>query len=140
MVRYIIGRPLQPDEVWQRLLSSLGHWAAFGYGNWSVRLDGQQIGTAGIFDARRNIDPPFDGLETGWVFDPAFHGHGYAREALEAVLHAADTQLKQRSTLCMISPDNEPSLKLALRSGYMPAYETTYLDSPVVILRRPAAA
>ena len=83
--RHIMGRGLSEEEVWFRLLRDIGHWQAKGYGNWSIRktTPGAYVGSVGVLDYRREIDPPFDAPELGWGVAPAFQGAGLAREALE---------------------------------------------------------
>ena len=53
--RHIMGRALSEEEIWFRLLRDIGHWAARGYGNWSIRLrdGGDYLGSVGAFDYRR---------------------------------------------------------------------------------------
>jgi RimJ/RimL family protein N-acetyltransferase len=136
--RHITGKPMSREEVWLRLLRDIGHWQALGHGNWSVKLKttGQHIGVIGVFDFQREIDPPLDALETGWVFDAAIHGQGYASEALKATLAFADQTLKARRTLCMINPDNASSLKLAERHGYKRLRTSLFHSQPVLVLER----
>ncbi len=135
---YITGKPMRPEEVWLRLLRDIGHWQVFGFGNWSVRLKDadRPIGVIGIFDYKRDIKPAFDAVETGWVFDSAFHGQGYASEALKGILTHADNTLKLPRLVCMISPENEASLKLALKFGYKPLRDSIFHGEPVFILER----
>ena len=139
--RHITGKPMAHDEVWLRLLRDIGHWQVFGHGNWSVKLKTteQHIGVIGLFDYRRDITPAFDAFEAGWVFDPAFHGQGLASEALHATLVFGDEKLKLPKTLCMISPENEASLRLAERHGYVRVRHGLFHDHPVLILERPHA-
>ncbi|MGN6209558.1 GNAT family N-acetyltransferase [Asticcacaulis sp.] len=136
--RHITGKPMDRETVWLRLLRDIGHWQIFGFGTWSVRLKDkdQHIGVMGIFDFKREIDPPLDALETGWVFDSAFHGQGYASEALKAALLHTDNVLNLTKTQCIIAPENAASLKLALRHGYKPLRETLFHDEPTFILER----
>lgn len=135
---HITGKPMRPEEVWLRLLRDIGHWQVFGFGNWSVRLKDtdQPIGVVGIFDYKRDIRPAFDAFETGWVFDSAFHGQGYAAEALTAALAHADETLNLPRLICMISPENAASLKLALNHGYRPLRDSIFHGQPVFILER----
>ena len=85
------------------------------------------------------IEPAFDAPELGWGVAPRFQGQGMAFEALSAALAWCDDALNAPRTVCMISPDNAPSLTLAARAGYVPYAETTYKDAPIVLLERPAA-
>ena len=61
-------------------------------------------------------------------------------EALEAALAWADAHLRAARTLCMISPDNLASVRLAERVGYRPYRRTTYRDEPVQLFERPRGA
>ncbi len=136
--RHIMGRALSEEEVWFRLLRDLGHWAALGYGNWSIRLrdGGSYLGSVGVFDYRRDLQPPFEAPELGWGVTPAHQGRGYAAEALAAALDWTDDALEAPRTVCMIAPDNLPSLRLAARTGFRPYAATTYKDHPVQLFER----
>ncbi len=140
--RYITGRPMTTEEVWFRLLRDLGQWGVRGYGSWTIRLveGGAYVGNVSILDHRRLIDPPIDDPELGWGLAPAFQGRGFAKEALEAALAWADAHLRAARTLCMISPDNLASVRLAERVGYRPYRRTTYRDEPVQLFERPRGA
>lgn len=134
----IFPAALSSEDVWFRLLRDIGHWEAQGYGNWSIRetATGAYVGSVGVFDYRRLMDPPFDAPELGWGVAPRFQGKGMAFEALSAALAWCDDALNAPRTVCMISPDNGPSHALARRAGYTPYTETTYKGSAVVLLER----
>ena len=138
---WIGGRPRPREEVWIRLLRSIGQWTAFGYGSWVVRetVDGPALGEAGLIEARRAIDPPLDAPETGWTLSPAMHGRGYAREAMAAALRWADAQGLAR-TQCIIDPGNAASIRLATALGYGPSREALYHDRTIRCFERAAAA
>ena len=137
--RHIMGRGLSAEEVWFRLLRDIGHWQAKGYGNWSIRetTTGAYVGSVGVLDYRREIDPPFDAPELGWGVAPAFQGAGLAREALEAALAWTDAYRLEQRTVCMISPENAPSVRLAERVGYRPYARADYKGSIVDLYERP---
>lgn len=140
--RHIMGRGLSEEEVWFRLLRDLGHWSALGHGNWSVRLkgDGAYVGSVGVLNYRRELDPPFDAPELGWGVAPRFQGQGLAGEALRAALAWCDARLPNPRTVCMISPDNGPSIQMAVRAGFARYAETSYKGSPTWLFERPTAA
>lgn len=140
--RHITGRPMTSEEVWFRLLRDLGQWAVDGYGSWTIRraTDGAYLGNVSILDHRRLIEPAMTDPELGWGLSPAFHGEGFAREGLEAALAWADAHLSATRTVCMISPENLASLKLAARVGYRPYASATYKDQPVQLFERPRRA
>ncbi len=136
--RHITGRSLSEEEVWFRLLRDLGHWSALGHGNWTMRLTETRtyVGSVGILDYRRTLDPAFDAPEIGWGTGGAFHGQGLAGEGVNAALRWADTVLKAPRTVCMIGPGNLASLRLAGRAGFVAYAETTYHDEPTILLER----
>lgn len=137
----IFPAALSSEEVWFRLLRDIGHWEALGYGNWGIRetATGVYVGSVGVLDYRRILEPAFDAPELGWGIAPRFQGKGLAFEALSAALAWCDDGLNAARTVCMISPDNAPSHALARRAGYAPYAETTYKDAPVVLLERRSA-
>ncbi|HRJ62858.1 GNAT family N-acetyltransferase [Brevundimonas sp. UBA2416] len=130
--------PLTSEDVWFRLLRDIGHWEAVGYGNWAIRetATGDYVGSVGVLDYRRILDPTFDAPELGWGVAPRFQGRGIAFEAVSAALAWCDDTLNAARTVCMISPENAPSHALAARAGFTPYVETTYKGAPVVLLER----
>lgn len=135
----IMGRgPLTGEEVWFRLLRDIGHWQALGVGNWSIRMcdDDSYVGSVGVLDYRRDCTPALDAPELGWGVGVAFQGRGLAGEAVQAALAWCDGVLGAPRTVCMINPDNAPSLKLADRVGYRPHVEGRYQGKTVMLLER----
>lgn len=121
VVRHIGGRPSTADEVWTRLLRYGGLWPLLGFGYWRIaeRRTDRYIGDAGIADFRRGLGEGFDGApETGWAILPWAQGRGMAAEAMGAVLGWADAAATLPRTVCIIDPQNTPSLKLAGKLGY----------------------
>jgi RimJ/RimL family protein N-acetyltransferase len=74
--------------------------------------------------------------ELGYIFAAEAHGHGFAREACEALLGWADKTLDAAETVAIISVGNDPSMKLAERLGYKRQPDGTYRDEPVSLWRR----
>lgn len=138
-VAAITGRPLSEEEVWFRLLRDIGHWKALGRGNWAMRSrsDDAYVGSVGVLDYRRDLAPPFDVPELGWGVATPFQGQGLAAEGLRAALHWADTVLDAPRTVCMIAPDNAPSIRLAEKVGYRAYGESVYKDHAVRLFARP---
>jgi len=133
------GKPRVREEVWLRLLRSVGQWQLFGYGGWVVRetASGRFVGDVGLIEAERAIMPPLTVPEVGWAVVPAFHGQGMAREAVEAALDWADRK-GPRATCCIIHPDNAASIRLAERVGYRFLREARYSDAPTLVFERTA--
>ena len=140
VIRHIFPEPPDSEDIWFRLLRDLGHWEVLGHGNWSVRLNGtgEHVGGVGVLDYHRVLEPAFDAPELGWGVHPRFQGKGLAFEAVSAVLAWCDGTLNAPRTVCMISPENAPSLALAARAGYAPYVETTYKGEAVTLLQRNA--
>ena len=137
VTRFISGRASTPDETWRRILAYVGHWQLLGYGYFLVtsRETGAVVGEFGLADFRRNVVPSFgDTPEAGWVMLPAYHGQGLAQEALSAVLAWADQTMPR--TVCMIHPDNAPSLKLAQKLGYTEYARGQFGEYTPILLER----
>ena len=85
------GVPRSREEVWLRLLRSIGQWQAFGYGSWVFCApDGTVLGEGGLMEARRTMDPPLTLPEANWVLAPHAHGRGFAYAAMTAALGWAE--------------------------------------------------
>jgi RimJ/RimL family protein N-acetyltransferase len=139
VVRHVAGSPLSREDVWARLLRSMGHWSALGFGHWIVRdkCNGEFIGEVGFVRFMRGIGEDFDSApETGWMLAKRAQRLGYATESLEAALQWADMRWPGSETVCIISPDNSASMKLAGKFSYQPDRNVTYKNKEVTVLRR----
>ncbi len=136
--RHIFPQALTAEEAWFRLLRDIGHWQVMGYGNWAIRTrdDGRYVGSVGLLNYQRIMEPPFDAIEMGWGLSPVFQGKGMAFEAAAAAVAWAEQQLRADRLVCMISPDNTPSLALAGRLGFVPYADATYKGDAVRLLER----
>ncbi|MFQ6548643.1 GNAT family N-acetyltransferase [Aestuariibius sp. 2305UL40-4] len=140
VVEHIYGRAQTDAESWFRLLRYRGHWALLGFGYWAVidREDRRYLGEVGFADYRREIDPPFDGTpEAGWVMTSGTHGHGLAREAMEAALGWFDMNVAAERTVAMITPENAASIRLAGALGYELRRTSPYNGKTRFIYERP---
>jgi len=138
VTRYIGGRPFTREETWARVLRYIGHWAALGYGFWAVeeKAGGEFVGELGFADFQREIEPPLDAPEAGWVFVPRVHGRGYASEALRAALAWADAHLAAPRLVCLIHPDNAASFRVAEKCGFREWRRALYQEQPAVLCAR----
>ncbi len=145
VIQHILGKPLTEEEVWARLLRYAGSWSLLGFGYWVVRerATGLFVGEVGFADLRRDITPSLGKLpESGWVLSSTAHGRGFATEAVLATLNWADAQRGDEyfdagRTVCIISPTNVASLKVAEKCGYTETGRGTYREQDTVILERP---
>ena len=139
VTRHVGGRPFTSEECWHRLLRGVGHWHVLGFGYWVLRekRSTRFVGEVGFADLRREIDPPLGATpEMGWVLSPWSHGQGFATEAIAPVLAWANRQWGERRLVCMIDPDNAPSLRVAAKVGFREYARTTYHGSPTILLER----
>jgi RimJ/RimL family protein N-acetyltransferase len=138
VTRFIGGKPSTREEAWGRLLRLIGLWPTLGFGYWLVeeQATGAYVGDVGFADFKRDMEPSFGGApEHGWALSPALQGKGYATEAVAASLDWARKRLPGRDCVCMIDPENAPSLKVAQKVGYREYARTTYKDAPIILLR-----
>lgn len=82
----------------------------------AVLLDGQLIGDASLH--LRSLDRADRRVEVGWVIGPAWQGHGYAREAAEAMLELAFERLGAARCEAHMTWGNAASKALAERLGF----------------------
>ncbi len=139
VVRFLGGQPMPAEEAWNRLLRYAGHWATFGFGMFAVfeRSTGCFIGETGLADFHRGLGCDFDGVgETAWVFTSESQGHGFAYEAAMAALKWYSSGADRQRTVCLIAPDNQQSLILAEKLGYVPFGNVVYRGGPFVTLER----
>jgi RimJ/RimL family protein N-acetyltransferase len=139
VTRYIGGKPSSGEEVWARLLRYAGHWSLLGFGYWVIRekASGSFVGEVGFADFKREIEPPFTGKpEIGWALVPAAHGKGFATEAVRAALCWGDTRWAGSDTVCMISPENAASRRVAEKCDYKEVARTEYKGRPTIIFTR----
>ncbi len=139
------GGPVTPRPVaWEKFLRGPAMWQLLGYGMWIVerRSDHAVLGQVGYADFMRDIDPPLaDMPEMAWVLGriangPDGRGMGYGSEALAAALDWGDIHIDAAGYQCIISPDNEPSLRLARRYGFKEKGRAIYKDELTIVLER----
>lgn len=116
VLRYLGSGP----EPWDRGRSSrhmaflLGHWQLWDAGTWAVerQASGDFIGMVGF-----SSPEGWPGFELAWTLVRRFWRHGYATEAAQAALAHAFTVWQRDRVISLISPDNQPSVRVAERIG-----------------------
>ncbi len=139
VARYIGGKAFGRDEVWMRLLRYVGHWALLGYGFWAIeeKASGRFAGEVGLGDFMRDLDPPLGATpESGWVLAPWAHRRGFATEAVRAALAWGAANLHAQRTVCLISPENVASIRVAEKCGYREFRRSTYKGQPTILFER----
>ena len=124
--------------MWTRLLRYVGMWALLGFGYWVVRErdTGRFVGEVGFADFRREISPPLDAPEAGWVLAPWAHGRGFATEAVRAALAWGDAHLAAPRTVCMIAPENAASIRVAQKLGFREFGRTSFKGDDTLLFQR----
>ncbi len=119
--RFIGGEPLIRDDVWSRLLRSVGHWELLHFGFWVItsKADGGYLGEAEFSDFHRDIKPPlFRVPEIGWALVPEAHGQGLATEAMRKIVEWGDATLEADDSVAMIQAENAASIGVATKLGF----------------------
>jgi RimJ/RimL family protein N-acetyltransferase len=139
VTRFIGGAPMSEEDAWAKFLRVAGHWALLGYGFWAIEENatGRRVGEAGIINMKRDMHPAFHGVpEIGWGLLPEVHGRGYATEAVGAILIWAEGHFGRVRMVCIIDPENGPSLRVAARCGFRECARTIYRGEPTILLER----
>lgn len=139
VARYISTKTATREECWSRMLRYAGHWALMGFGYWLAeeKASGRFVGEVGFGDFKRDMSPNFDGApEHGWALAPWSHGKGYATEAGLATLAWARAHFGAIDAVCMIAPENAPSLKVAERLGYREYGRNQFKGGENILFRR----
>jgi RimJ/RimL family protein N-acetyltransferase len=140
VMRHIGGSPVSREDSWRRLLMGVGMWSLIGMGPWAVerKSDGRMVGHCGFFQFNRDMAPSILGEpEMGWIFDRSVHGQGIAFEACRAALEWAEREIGAESYPAIIDLENEPSMRLAERLGFVRQPDAIYRDAPIAFYRRP---
>ncbi len=139
VMQYIGRKPSTDDESWLRFLAHFGRWKLLGYGLFAIieKETGLFLGDAGFSDFRRGLGSDFDPFhEAAWILSTAGQNKGYASEAMTAAHIWLEKQYKPKKTVCIISPENEPSIRLASKLGYEKTGLGNYKDSDVIMFER----
>ena len=104
------------EETRDDIERCIASYARHGHGFWAVclRESGQFIGRCGILHQELRAKPD---KEIAYAFQRRFWGRGYATEAARAVKEAAFQLFDFPYVVSFIAPENEPSIKVALRVG-----------------------
>jgi RimJ/RimL family protein N-acetyltransferase len=114
--RYIPAEPMTEatapafiaDRIAARRIEADGDRLVF-----AVELDGLVIG-----DVLVRTGPVADRqAEVGWVFNPGFHGHGYATEAARELVRLSFDELGMHRVWAQLDPRNTASARLCERLG-----------------------
>ena len=135
-----LGRDSSYADHFARFSRNAGSWLLYGYGSFMLRerAGGELIGNAGVFHSFRGLGEDFDDSpEAGWILRADRVGRGLAYEAMGAALAWFEREHGRQRIVCMIAPDNAPSLALAARLGFMRIREAAlHGEEPVSLFER----
>lgn len=133
------GEPPSKEEAWAKFMRHAGHWAMVGFGYWivEVKATGDFAGMVGLSNLEREIEPRLpDVPEAGWVLTANARGKGYATEGVRAALAWGEERFGHSRSVCLIAPQNTPSLRVAEKCGYAEFARAAYKEKPVILLSR----
>ncbi len=140
IVRHISGKPSSAQQSWMRVLNYAGHWSLLGFGYWVVEENATKrfVGEVGFADFKRGLDPALaDVPEAGWALAAEMHGRGFATEAVRAAVDWGDRNLRGDRTLCLISPVNAASFRVASKCGYRQVRLLDANGNQTILFERP---
>jgi RimJ/RimL family protein N-acetyltransferase len=138
VVTHISGKPRSKPQSWDAFLRNAGHWQISGFGQWAVQPHGvaQMAGQCGFFFGSRGLGGDFDPFpEAGWVLSPEAQGKGLGLDAVQAAHDWFDRVIAGR-TVCMITPENTASLRIADALGYAVMREVESDGEPLCLMTR----
>ncbi len=136
---FIASKPSTMEDCWRGILRHLGQWQVVGFGFWVLenKSTGAIIGETGFLDCKREMTPSMnDTPEMGWALSTAYHGKGFATEAMQKIANWGDCNLKQTITACITAPKNTASMRVAQKLGFKEVVQTTYKDQPTILFHR----
>ena len=119
----VVGRPLPPfflEEKWLWRVRLHQARTCPQDAPWLVRAAVREPGGVVVGHAGFHGRPDATGMvEVGYTVVPGHRGHGYAHGLLAALVDEASTSAEVRVVRATISPDNEASLAVARRAGFV---------------------
>lgn len=138
VVKHISGKPWPKARSWDAFLRNAGHWQIMGFGQWAIQVHGDTdlAGQTGFFFGSRGLGADFDPFpEAGWVLAPDTHGQGLGFEAAHAA-HDWFDRVIAGQTVCIVTPDNTRSLRIAEALGYVLLRDAQLDGDPVCLMTR----
>ena len=120
---YVDDIPEDRDEAYEHIRAYIKQvYPFYGYGYWGIFLkeSGELIGRCGLQEGtvREEVSEDFaEGARIGYLLDPAYTGHGYAKEAVHAVIRYAFEEMKLTCISAAIREDNVRSVAVAKACG-----------------------
>jgi RimJ/RimL family protein N-acetyltransferase len=118
IMRYQSWEPQSLDDV-HAFIAGLATSEPYAPGTWrqlaiTLRATGELIGDCGVHVPQHAPEQ----AEFGMSLASAFHGHGYAAEAIQALLRLAFDTLGKHRVFGSVDPRNAASVALMRRTGF----------------------
>ncbi|MCP2256822.1 Protein N-acetyltransferase, RimJ/RimL family [Streptoalloteichus tenebrarius] len=128
-----VTRELVRDHVEELLTAD--NPEGMGSYSWEDRETGEFVGHGDL----RPCPETGDGrVEMGWYLLRKHQGLGLATEAARAVLDHAYRTVGLDQVIALVHEENEPSVRIARRLGFVPESRGTYYGGPHILFTRPA--
>jgi RimJ/RimL family protein N-acetyltransferase len=111
------------EKVQKRVKGYIDHWQEHGYGLWALtsRCSGELMGRCGL-----QYLPDTEETEVDFLLGRPFWGQGYATEAGRISLRYGFEELRLKSIVGIVHPDNQASKRVLEKLGLRMAERTEY--------------
>jgi RimJ/RimL family protein N-acetyltransferase len=120
------------DHARSMLEESIAHWERWGFGPWTVLLDGEVIGYDGLRHADVGGKPA---IELMWFLDADHWGQGYATEMAREALRVAFEVLELDEVVAQTTEVNHASRAVMEKLGMEHVDTAMHVGLPHVIYR-----
>ena len=118
-MRWFGSDPIRDLDGAAKLVATFASWRKepVSGARWAVTLRDRPglIGTCGLFRWNRN----WRSCVLGYEIAPAHQGHGYAKEALQAIIAWGFREVQLNRIEAQVHPDNARSLALLAKLGFL---------------------
>ncbi|HEY6758939.1 MAG TPA: GNAT family N-acetyltransferase [Baekduia sp.] len=121
------------DRAASLLDGMIAHWQRWGFGPWTVLLDGEPIGYDGLQHAHVGGRPA---VELMWFLDPDHWGHGYATEMAREAVRVAFDVLELDEVVAQTVDGNRASRAVMEKLGMTHVDSVMHAGLPHVVYRR----
>jgi ribosomal-protein-alanine N-acetyltransferase len=120
------------DRAQDMLKDMIAHWERWGFGPWTVLLDGEVIGYDGVRHADVGGRPE---IELLWFFDPDHWGRGYATEMAREAVRVAFEVLELDDLVAETVDVNRASRAVMEKLGMTYERDVVHVGLPHVVYR-----
>jgi RimJ/RimL family protein N-acetyltransferase len=120
------------DRAETFLRDAIAHWERWGFGPWTMLLDGAPIGYAGVRHDEVDGRPE---VELLWFVDPDHWGRGYATELAREAVRVAFEVLELDALVAQTTTANAASQRVMRKLGMERQGETLHAGLPHVLFR-----